>query len=173
MRLYTRLIIFTFLQYCILCEAQENENTDITNFIPTPTTTFSTSVNNTGDASSTISSTTTVEVLPTNSGSDGSGSTATSTNETSANFSTPVSFTASPTSSVLTYFPFPTRTGSSTSIISSGRPSPSAPFPDDTVVELFNENACNKLLANNYNGLSQYYALRLTEYYYRISDYPS
>lgn len=43
-------------------------------------------------------------------------------------------FSPSPTSFVFTHFPaFPIHTGSSSSIISSARPSQSAPFPDDTI----------------------------------------
>ncbi|KAI8059732.1 hypothetical protein BDF21DRAFT_429618 [Thamnidium elegans] len=43
-------------------------------------------------------------------------------------------FSPSPTSFVFTHFPiFPIHTGSSSSIMSSARPSQSAPFPDDTI----------------------------------------
>ncbi|KAI9031668.1 hypothetical protein CLU79DRAFT_729570 [Phycomyces nitens] len=45
-----------------------------------------------------------------------------------------LSFSASPTTSVLTHFPTPTKQASSSSVLSSlARPSQSAPLPDDTV----------------------------------------
>ncbi|KAI8376074.1 uncharacterized protein BYT42DRAFT_614862 [Radiomyces spectabilis] len=46
---------------------------------------------------------------------------------------TSYSFMPSPTTSVLTHFPTPAHTASSSSMMSSSAPSQSAPFPDDTI----------------------------------------
>lgn len=58
-------------------------------------------------------------------------------------------FSPSPTSFVFTHFPvFPIHTGSSSSMMSSARPSQSAPFPDDTIGKygrLHISNAANHL----------------------------
>jgi hypothetical protein len=85
---------------------------------PTPISTTFTSSNITSTTSTSTAST----VVTTN-------------NITATGNSTTLSITLSPspTSFVFTHFPFPMHTGSSSSVMSSARPSQSAPLPDDTI----------------------------------------
>ncbi|CAO0800331.1 unnamed protein product [Mucor circinelloides] len=86
--------------------------------MPTPIATMFTSSNTTSTTTTSITS-----------------AVATTNNTTATGNSTTMSITLSPspTSFVFTHFPFPMHTGSSSSMMSSARPSISAPLPDDTI----------------------------------------
>ncbi|KAL9558969.1 hypothetical protein MBANPS3_000624 [Mucor bainieri] len=86
--------------------------------MPTPIATMFTSSNTTSTSTTSLTSTV-----------------ATTSNTTATGNSTTMSITLSPspTSFVFTHFPFPIHTGSSSSMMSSARPSISAPLPDDTI----------------------------------------
>lgn len=102
------LILFVFLlsHFIILNQAQQ-EGT----FIPTPTA----NISYTGkeeDTNATFTSNITATV---------------------GSITLSLPFAPSPTTFVFTHFPVPIHTGSSSSMMSSARPSQSAPFPDDTI----------------------------------------
>ncbi len=114
------LILFLLLQIIINCHGQET---------PTTTTTYNSFTNNiTTSIHTTISMPTS---LPTTTSDNITMSATISDNTTSVQTT---SYSPSPTSFVFTHFPvFPLHTVSSSSIMSSARPSQSAPLPDDTI----------------------------------------
>lgn len=121
----TRYLILLFLQLLLLqlkccCGQQQTTTATATATTSSSFTNTVTSTNNERTPLSTTSSTTSMynATLTTN-----------TTSGTQTTFYSP-----SPTSFVYTHFPlFPLHTGSSSSAMSSARPSQSAPYPDDTI----------------------------------------
>ncbi|KAI9483712.1 MAG: hypothetical protein EXX96DRAFT_648414 [Benjaminiella poitrasii] len=108
--MYIRYLILIFAQFLIIYQIQVQAQQDSTS--PTPTA-FASSNSTQNGSSATITQNVVTDNNSKNNGSQ--------------------TFLPSPTSFIFTHFPSHTQLGSSTSIISSARPSQSAPYPDDTI----------------------------------------
>jgi hypothetical protein len=106
MRFYQLIFVFAISQLIILNQAQEDT------FMATPTAVNISYTTKEDDTNATLTNNMTATI---------------------GSITLSLPFAPSPTTFVFTHFPLPTHTGSSSSMMSSARPSQSAPFPDDTI----------------------------------------